>query len=235
MKNLLRLKGKVRLISMVWTGILLWGLILWFEFPAYPLQKTVDRIVAVVDNQVITLADLKIVKEFHLYQTKPGDETLKETKILIRLINQELVKQVARENGNLDEEKIQENLERLKDRLGEKVFQRKLLKWGLQPENLKEYIREKIVYKNIIERKFKDTVVITLQDIKDYYREEYLPSQQKKGKEPSPLTEVLEEIELRVKKKKVEQQAEDWLRNLRKEAKIHIKMDEYKNIWNESE
>lgn len=218
-------KEKIRFLMLVLTVIL---------FVGFTMQKTVDRIVVVVDNQVITLTDLRVCQEFQLFRKDQGEEAVRETIILKRLINQKLVKQLNWERVNLEKKKVEEELEELKERWGEERFQSKLLKFGLEPEDLKEYIREKILFNSIIKLKFENSVIVNLQDIEDYYREEYVPFQEKKGRKPLPLTDILEEIESRVKEKKVEQQAENWLRNLREEAKIHIKLDEYKNIWNRS-
>lgn len=210
-------------------------MILFFEFPTFSLQKVIDQIVAVVDNQVISMTDIKIVQEFQLYPRELKEEGEKEEKrILERLINQKLIIQLAKESISIQEDVLEEEIARIKRKIGKNAAQKKLLHFGLQWSDLKDYLREKMLYKKIINRKFGHAVTVNLEEIKDYYQNKYIPSQREKNLTLPPLTEVLDKIEASVREEKIKQQAEEWLMNLRKEAEIHIKMDKYKNIFNQN-
>jgi parvulin-like peptidyl-prolyl isomerase len=190
-------------------------------FTVYCFSETVDRIVAVVNEQVITLTDLRIAEAFGLY-----DEDLKEKSgdlhplILERLIDQKLVIALAGEETFVENEELDSFQGRIIEKLGNDQARRRLEEFGLDWQDLRGYILEKIFYQKIISRKFGQRNIVSLKEIEDYYQKSYIPSQREKGLEPQPMVELLDEIESRIIQEKIKTQINDWLKNLRKKADI---------------
>jgi len=195
--------------------------VIFFLFTVYCFSETVDRIVAVVNEQVITLTDLRIAEAFGLY-----DEEFKEKSgdlhqlILEGLIDQKLAIALAGEETFVENEELDSYQGRMIEKLGNDQARRRLDEFGLDWQDLRGYIVEKIVYEKIISRRFGQRNIVSLQEIEDYYQKSYVPSQKEKGLEPQPMMELLDEIESRIIQEKIKTQISDWLRNLRKKADI---------------
>ncbi len=204
---------------MVLVLMFIFGLVRGFCHP-----DTIDRIVAVVDNQVITLTDIRIVEAFALYEDIIQGAEEKATLILDRLINQKLVIQFSPENITVSQSEMDEYRKMLTERVGEEQAEKTLEEYGLQWADLRSYFREKILFQKIIFQRFGQTAVVSLEEIEEYYQRRYLPSQAAKGREPRPMMEMLVEIESIIRENKIERRIQDWLKNLRRQADIQVKV-----------
>lgn len=187
----------------------------------YVFSETVDRIVAVVNERVITLTDLRIAEAFALYdeelEEKPGSI---RAMILERLIDQKLVIDIAGEEPLVEKKELDSFQGKIIEKLGYDHFQSKLEEFDLDLEDLRGYISEKIVYQKIISRRFGQRITVSVKEMEDYYRQSYVPSQREKGLEPRPMLELLDQIESRIILEKIKTQINDWIKNLRKKADI---------------
>jgi len=187
-------------------------------------SETIDRIVAVVNDQVITLIDIRIVEAFALYEDIGQDSEERASLILDRLIDQKLVIQLSPENITVSQSELDEYQVMLTERVGEQKVKKVLEELGLQWADLRSYLREKILFQKIIFQRFGQTAVVSLEEIEEYYQRRYLPAQKAKGQEPQPMMEMLVEIESIIRENKIERRIQDWLRNLRRQADIQIKV-----------
>jgi peptidyl-prolyl cis-trans isomerase SurA len=188
------------------------------------MSQVIDRVLAVVNDQIITLTDTMIVESFGLYQeTDQKQERNGRDIVLERLIDQKLVIQLTREEDVGDENDVEAEIERMSAEIGSNAFREKLEQFGLKREDLKEYIREKLHYERIIAKKFNRSVPVSLEEIEAYYETHYVPSQREKGAELQPMTEILDMIEQTIKKEKMAKQVADWVENLRQKAEIQVK------------
>jgi hypothetical protein len=188
-------------------------------------QEVVDRIVAVVNDEVITLTDLNLVETFGLYESpidKQGADVQRH--ILDQLINQKLVIQLTSEDNMLEEEEVESALSQVIQRMEPGEAEKALLRFGLDWDDLKSYLREKILYQKIISNRFDQGIFVRLEEIEVYYEQIYIPSQRARGFEPQPLTEMLDQIEREIKREKKEAQVREWVNNLKREANIQIKI-----------
>ena len=143
--------------------------------------ELVDRIVAVVNNDIITLYELN--RAF-----KPYEENIKALKydaekerqtlfrvrrdLLDQLINSQLADQEAkRDQISVDEKEIDTTIERLKERrnMTDEQLREGLAVQGLTMEEYRKEVKEQILRTKLVNRKVKSRVVITTEDIKDYY------------------------------------------------------------------
>ncbi len=186
-------------------------------------SQTVDRIVAVVNEEVITLTDILIVEAFGLWEDEVGgnNENLRQ-RILERMIEQKVVIQLSGENISLTTEKMDKFLMRITKRLGIDGMNERLMFFGLNQEDLKDFIREKMSYQTILVQRFSKVNPISLKDIEDYYHESYVPAQKDKGIEPQPMMEILDELESAIKQDKMKSLIEDWIKKLKEKSDIQI-------------
>ncbi|MFW6160047.1 MAG: hypothetical protein ACOC57_02775, partial [Acidobacteriota bacterium] len=166
-----------------------------------------DRIAAIVNGEIITLTDVKIVSTFNIIQTgnNKGDNfPLK--KGLDSLINQKLVIQLTVENINLSGEELERKLQQIKQEMGSQQFESKLEYFSLKEQDLTEYLNERITFQKIIQRRFSRKAVVSLKEIETYYQDVYVPSMEERKAVPKPLVEMLDEIESILQREKAEGQ-----------------------------
>ncbi len=189
------------------------------------LPEIIDRIIAVVNDQVITLSDIRIAETFGLYENinAESEENLHQ-QILEKLIDQKLIIQLTGERVSVEEEELEAELERITEKIGSYEVQKRLVQFGLDRNVLKEYLHEKLLYRKILSRRFSQSVIVSLKEIESYYIQNYVPSHRAKGFEPKPMVELLDKIESAIKQKKIENKVLEWIKNLRQEADIQIKI-----------
>ena len=143
--------------------------------------EVVDRIVAVVNNEVITLyelnrsfapfaADIKALN----YPPDKERQTLFQVRqnILDKLIDSMLAdQQVKRARISVSQNEIDRSIERVKEQrqITEEQLRRGLAGQGMTMEEYRKEIEEQILRSKLVNREVKAKIVITKDDIKDYY------------------------------------------------------------------
>jgi hypothetical protein len=217
------MRGRLRIRPTVVVFLVLMGI--FFLGPAFGQKETVDRILALVNGQVITQTDVRIARDFGLYEQGPEYPADITTEIVLqRLIDQKLVIQVTRDNVSINREEMETFLNRISEEMGSDKFRRELDKFGMRMNDLGPYAYERILYNRILSSRFDRAVLVTLEEIQNFYETRYLPDQQNKGIEPQSMLDILDDIETILRKEKSEEQVEEWLRNLREKADIQINM-----------
>ncbi|MCJ7717091.1 MAG: SurA N-terminal domain-containing protein [Anaerolineales bacterium] len=150
--------------------------------------ELVDRIVAVVNNEIITLYDLN--RAFVPYATNikalkyPPEkerETLFQVRqdILEQLIESMLADQQVKQNQiTVSEKEINNTIERMKEtrQFTDEQLRQGLASQGMTMEEYRQEIQEQILRNKLVNREVKAKIVITKEDIKKYYeshREKY--------------------------------------------------------------
>jgi peptidyl-prolyl cis-trans isomerase SurA len=187
--------------------------------------EVVDRIVAIVNDEVITLTDINIVKTFGLYEDlEEGSDEDVQSLVLDRLISQKLIIRLTSERMVVEEEELESALGEIIQSMEPGETERALIRFGMDWDDLKRYLREKLLYQKIIAQRFDRGVIVRLEEIENYYEQIYIPNQRAKGLEPQPLIEMLDQIEREIKQTKVRTQVQEWIKNVRREADIQIKI-----------
>lgn len=193
--------------------------------PAFGQDEVVDRIVALVNGQVITLTDVKVARAFGLYDERresTPDESIGY--VLQKLIDQKLVIQMTREDTSVKREEMESFLDSVSSEMGKDRFREELDRFGMKRSDLGPYVYERILFNRILSSRFDRTVLVTLEEIEDFYETRYLPDQRKKGVEPQSMLDIFDDIEAVIRKEKSEKQVEEWLQNLREKAEIQINL-----------
>jgi peptidyl-prolyl cis-trans isomerase SurA len=186
-------------------------------------DEMVDRILALVNGQVITLTDVRVAKTFGLYE-KRKEPTSNDTieQVLQKMIDQKLVIQVTRDDTSVSRQEMDAFLENILEEMGNDRFREELDKFGMERSNLGPYAYERILYTRILSSRFDRAVLVTLEEIQGYYETRYVPGQQRQGLEPKTMLDIFDDIESILRREKSEGQVREWLQNLREKADIQI-------------
>ncbi len=138
-----------------------------------------EKIVAIVNNEVITQRDLEAFLNFMRvqlskeYSAKELDEKIAVMKsdLLDRLIEDRLILQEARKNNlKADEARIKSKIDELKKRYdSETDFENSLKNQGLVEADLEARVRDQILMFNIVETKIRDKIAIKPAEVTGYY------------------------------------------------------------------
>jgi hypothetical protein len=194
-------------------------------------QKLVDRMVATIDGgtrvDLITYSDLlwQIALQPDSPLENPGSTEL--NRALNLLINQRLILQEAEKLPAVapTDREIDAELARLIGRFPSRAdFQRRVEKVGLNAEQLREIVRQRVVTEKYLDFRFRSFVVVTPQEVADYYRDVYVPRfrQQSPGRIVPTLEEVRVELERTLTESKIEADTDKFIESARERAEITI-------------
>jgi peptidyl-prolyl cis-trans isomerase SurA len=158
-------------------------LLLWFlaAIPPVTASETVDRIVAVVNEDIITLYDIN-------RRLKPYEENVKQLnyppdkeraalfqvrqELLNDLVDRKLTEQEVKKNNiTVSEEEIDKTIERIKQSryLTDEQLRESLSEQGFTLEEYRDEIKTQILRTKLLNREVKSKIVITPEDIQAYY------------------------------------------------------------------
>ena len=138
-----------------------------------------DKIVAVVNNDIITRKDLSDFMNFmrmqlsHQYKGKELDAKVAETKrgLLDKLIEDHLILQEAKkEDVKVEDNRLKAKMNEIHKHYGsDEEFQNDLSRQGLVPADVENKIREQMLMYNIIEDKIRNKIVIRPDEVTKFY------------------------------------------------------------------
>lgn len=174
-------------------------LLLLVSFAGVSQAAVVDRIVAVVNNEIITLTELNKEAEPFIeriektYKGSEKDRVIEETRktVLNRMVDTILVKQEAKRLNIVVKDSDVTNMinEMLKSRkMTMEQFKEMLAKDGLSLESYMEEAKDHLVRGRLANREIRSKVMVTEQEIGEYYkqhREEY------EGREQVKLRQIV--------------------------------------------
>ena len=151
-------------------------------FPrSLPAAELIDRIVAVVNEDIIVLSELEDAFEPYSRQIKArefdeGRRLQMETKVrndlLTRLIEEKLTdQQIRKANITIDKAEIDATVERLKSAngLSDDDMAAALKQQGMSLEEYRDQIKQQIQRRKLVTLEVQSKIVVTDQDIREYY------------------------------------------------------------------
>lgn len=139
--------------------------------------EQLDKIVAVVNNDIITEGELLTFVKLATMEQSPetANKTQEELRkfCLDRMIEDRLILQEAKDQKlKIDESVIDDRVKDLKERAGgEAVFVEALKSEGLSLSELKKKFRNQFMIYTLIQREVKDKVNISPKEVTDYFNE----------------------------------------------------------------
>jgi peptidyl-prolyl cis-trans isomerase SurA len=196
---------------------------------------TIDRVIAVVNRQVILQSDLEDEMQLSVLDpTTSGNVRDTRQQALDRLISRTLIQQqIQQENIPAAEPTAAEIASRLteirtglpacvrSDCASDAGWNEFLAHHELSPERVKKYLRIRLEILSFIELRFREGIRITPEEIETYYRETLRP-QYPSGQTPPPLQQVSSRIEEILLQQRVNALFETWLSNLRSQGQIQV-------------
>ena len=138
-------------------------------------SELVDRIVAIIDRDVIMLSEAE--QAMWLVELRSeGDLSLPD--VVERLIEARLIeREVARfTDAPVAEELVEEQLERVRSSFpSREVFEATLSSRGLSEAELRSEVRRQLRVNRYLERRFRALTYVTDDDIQNYFADEVLP------------------------------------------------------------
>jgi len=211
--------------------------------PQPAASVVLDRVVAVVNNHAILDSDLD--EEIRLSVLEPGNGgpdggpkdspgVLTRKRALNQLIGRSLIQQQIRQEDEQAADPTQAEIDARVAEIRKEVplcvrqncasdagWKAFLTAHGLTQERVDAYLRYRLVILRFIERRFRQGIQISPQEIETYYRGTLLP-QYAKGEAIPPLEQVAPRIEEILLQQKVNVLFGDWLANLRKQGEIEV-------------
>ncbi|MEO7970331.1 MAG: hypothetical protein ABI698_03455 [bacterium] len=196
-------------------------------------QQVVDKMVATVNAAgqtrcqvcLITYSDLlwQVALQPGTVLVNPSSDELNRTLGLI--IDQRLILQEAEKLPSIAP--TTEEIAAARDELAKAFpsqaeFQSRLQSVGLTAEKLNEIIEQRVKIEKYLDFRFRNFVVITQNEIADYYRDVYVP--RLRGRAPGQIVPTLEQaspaIEKTLTEAKIETDTDAFLDNARERAEI---------------
>lgn len=196
-----------------------------------PSQQTVDQILTLVNDDVITRTDLLWSIAMDPQAPSPvgpvGPDLLsRKLDVMIdeRLIAQEATRVPSTEitQDEIDKKKT----ELIKSFQSEAQFRERTGSVGLTQQKIDELIRQRIVIDRFVEFRFRSFVLITEPDIQRYYDEVLAPAIRNRGVVPPSLDDVQDGRSVRdgisatLKQRKINDEVERWLSRARQRADV---------------
>ena len=154
--------------ALVWVAALA---ILGFGGTPSVAAETVNRIVAIVNEEVITQADVASFLSAMLEEGDPApsgqEATAMQQAALQRLIDQRLILQDAKRSGiQVAPDEILARLERFRNQFAsDEAFEGSLVDSGLSKEQLKLQLHDQLMVQKAIEAKVRSTVMVSPQEV----------------------------------------------------------------------
>jgi hypothetical protein len=195
---------------------------------ACPAQ-VVDRMVAVVNRQVILQSELEESEHIEfLLQGKPLDElTAPETDaVLDRLIDQALLQQQIVTSSVLEPtaDEISSRLRDVRAQIPGAAVQEKwlamLAAYGVTEQDVEVHIATQLRILKFIDLRFRTLARVDRASISNYYKDKLLPELRRQGAAEPPLNQVSGKIEQILTEQRIDELLNSWLQALRSQAQI---------------
>ena len=148
---------------------------------AFSYAAVVDRIVVVVNNEIITQreVDIMLAPVYNQYRSMyKGEELIKmledvREKILKQLIEDRLIFSEAKKlNITIEEKEIDARIDEMKSKMGsERELENMLNEQNLTLNELRARYKEKIMIRKLIDQKVGAKIIITPLEVKNYYND----------------------------------------------------------------
>jgi SurA-like protein len=180
--------------------------------------ELVDRIVASVNNEVITLSELERAVRFNVALGGKNEDKLR-TETLEGLINRHLLIQEAYRLKfvEVSDQDINAEIEKLKMRLGsDNAFAGFLARLDITREQLGRMLGERLLVEKFIEKKIGLYVHVSRDEARDYFNNHPAEFKDKRFEEAQKMITAM------LTGQKLQQQAAQYLAELRSKADIRL-------------
>jgi len=186
-------------------------------------QQVIDRIVARVDDDIILQSD---VDQLARYQILVDGKSESREQILDRLIDQWIVRKEAEASRfpAAAEPDVDRGLQRLERSFAKKEdFDSQREKAGLTEADVRQIVTSQAYLTNYLDSRFRPTVQVDEQAIKDFYDNALIPRAKARGQEPPSFDNARDVIQEVLIQRGINEQADKWL----KESRTHLHISKF--------
>jgi len=187
----------------------------------------VDRVVAVVNQDVVTLSDLQWLVDFRGFQVPENSEEQLALfrEVLAQLINQRLITSETSRTPfiRVTEKELESFFATYKTRFQtEDEYGEALEKMRMAETDLLRILEAQIAVNKFVQLRFEPFVIVLPNEIQEYYDGEYASDLAEENQVAPPLEVVEETIRQILTVRKTNAQLERWIQTARSSARIHI-------------
>ncbi|UCH95408.1 MAG: hypothetical protein JSV88_00800 [Candidatus Aminicenantes bacterium] len=186
----------------------------------------IDKIAAVVNEEIITMIDIGKAVQFYpaFRKTREAEEEF-YTRVLEDLINYKVVYLEYKNEFILKEEDYDEVQTAVIEKLGSLDKLMALLdSFDMEWKDFKDFVKEKVIYERVLKEQLQEKITIDFKEIENFYNEEYRPLQEELELQPLSLFEMAPQIENHLRKVRTRERLADWLKEIRSSYKIENKL-----------
>jgi len=187
----------------------------------------VDRVVAVVNQDIVTFSDLQWLVDFRGFQVpKNSEEQLALFReVLDQLINQRLITSETSRTPfiRVTDEELKNFLGSYKTRFPTaEAYREALEKMRMEEADLLRILQAQIAVNKFVQLRFEPFVIVLPNEIQEYYDGEFVSDLAEANQIAPPLEMVEETVRQILTVRKTNMQLERWIQNARNSARIHI-------------
>ncbi len=186
----------------------------------------IDKIAAVVNEEIITQSDIdNAIRLYTILRKKDVSTQDFYINVLQDLINYKVVYLEYKDEFILQQEDYTGVQTSIIQKLGSyNKLMRLLRQFDMKWEDFKDFIKEKVLYENVLKNIFQIKITIDFEEIETFYNEQYLPSQKSLQLKPKTLIEMAPLIETQLRKDRTDEALAGWLKEITASYKIENKL-----------
>ncbi|MCL4523554.1 MAG: hypothetical protein M1451_06540 [Acidobacteria bacterium] len=195
--------------------------------PVLRAQQVVDRIVARIEDDILTQSEARELGRFQRLMN--GDSPAKslpgEDELIQRLLDQWIVRTeaTAARFPLPAKEEVQREVERLAAQFGSAdAYRARLRELGLTAESVTRHIERQIFLARYLDYKFRPVAHVENAQVEAYYRDELAPQLRRRGQEIPSLENVEGQIRELLTQREISARAAKWLEETRARLRIEI-------------
>lgn len=192
-----------------------------------------DRVVAVVNGDLILESDLDEERRFEEIQPFRSVQDSTRAKIIERLVDRELILQQAElePEDQISDKALDEQIATVRTEITackqyhcdtDEGWVKFLGEHGFTVEEFRSRWRQRMQLLKFIEVRFRNGISISDDEIKTYYEKTMLPEYARRKATPPPLDTIRRRIEEVLLQQQVGALLDDWLKSLRAEGSVQI-------------
>jgi hypothetical protein len=195
----------------------------WLALPAAAV--TVDRIAAVVDNQVLTVSEVGQMVDLRFFPRAGESEDEHRRNVLDALIAQALrfrdVERFGAQDIALDA--IEARMVEIRRRFASPAeFDAAALRTELTPDEIRALVKRQLQVEAYIQERFAPLVFVTNEDVATYYAGPWTTQRRTRGLAVPPLAQVRDDVTAAVRASRLQEEIEKWTGQLRARANVDI-------------
>lgn len=205
------------------------NLVLVFLAVAACRAEVVDRMVAVVNRQVVLQSQLEQAARIEFLLQGRGLDQLDPTEmqaVLDRMIDQALLEQQIVNTPMLDpsQEEIAARIHEVRAQIpgatDDAGWRSMLVSYGVTQEDVEKQITTQLRILRFIDLRFRSLAHVDRASIANYYTDKLLPELHKQGAPEPPLSQVSDKIEKILTEQRIDELLTSWLQTLRTQTHI---------------